>query len=54
MDVLLIYSEKFLVFWNPEKNGWFFSPMDVPEQGEPFLHTHAIGMKRLGSYFELA
>lgn len=53
MDILLIYSEKFLVFWNPEKNGWFYSPMETPEQAQPFLQANAIRMKRLGSYFEL-
>ncbi|HNP95974.1 MAG TPA: YopX family protein [Cyclobacteriaceae bacterium] len=53
MDVLLIYSEKFLVFWNAEKNGWFFCPIELPEQAEPFLKTNAQFMKRLGSYFEL-
>ena len=54
MDILLIYSEKYLVFWNPEKNGWFFSPLENQEQAEPFLQINAIRMKRLGSYFELA
>ncbi|MCB0487583.1 MAG: YopX family protein [Cyclobacteriaceae bacterium] len=53
MDVLLVYSEKFLVFWNAEKNGWFFCPIEIPEQAEPFLKTKAQVMKRLGSYFEL-
>ena len=54
MDILLIYSEKFLVYWNPEKNGWYFEPLEKPELAEPFLQHHAVGMKRLGSFFELS
>lgn len=54
MDILLIYSDKFLVFWNKDKNGWYFSPLDAPTLGEPFLQTNAESMKRLGSYFELS
>ncbi len=53
MDVLLIYSEKYLVFWNQEKCGWFFSLLETPEISAPFLKSNASGMKRLGSYFEL-
>lgn len=53
MDVLLIYSEKYLVFWDQEKCGWFFSLLDTPEISEPFLKSNAGVMKRLGSYFEL-
>ncbi len=53
MDILLIYSEKYLVFWNQEKNGWYFSALDNPETLEPFLKSNALVMKRLGSYFEL-
>lgn len=54
MDVLLIYSEKYLVFWNSDQNGWYFSPLDVPEKAAPFLKTNGEGMKRLGSFFELS
>ena len=54
MDILLIYSEKYLVFWNPEKCGWYFSQLTSPELSEPFLKWNAETMKRLGSYFELS
>ncbi|MEP2668528.1 MAG: YopX family protein [Cyclobacteriaceae bacterium] len=53
MDILLIYSEKYLVFWNPEKSGWYFSGLEHPAEATPFLSANAKGMKRLGSYFEL-
>ena len=52
-DVLLIHYEKFMVFWNEEKNGWFFSPVERPETQEPFLINVAEKMKRFCSYFEL-
>ncbi len=53
MDVLLIYSEKFLVSWNQEMNGWYYSALELPEDAKPFLKANAEKMKRLGSYFEL-
>ena len=53
MDILLIYSEKYLVFWDQERCGWFFSLLSAPEDSQPFLKTNAQVMKRLGSYFEL-
>ncbi|HCM74934.1 MAG TPA: hypothetical protein DIS90_01035 [Cytophagales bacterium] len=53
MDVLLIYSEKFLVFWNADQNGWYFSALDKLEESTPFLGNNAARMKRLGSFFEL-
>jgi len=53
MDILLIYSEKHLVFWNDEQNGWYFSVLGKPEEATPFLKDNASSMKRLGSSFEL-
>ncbi|MEK6782417.1 MAG: YopX family protein [Bacteroidota bacterium] len=52
-DVLLIHYEKFMVFWNEEKNGWFFSSIEKPGMQEPFLGNMAEKMKRFCSYFEL-
>ena len=52
-DILLIYSEKFLVFWNEEKNGWYYRPFEKQQQGEPFVSAVAERMKRFCSYFEL-
>ena len=52
-DVLLIHYEKFMVFWNEEMNGWFYSPVEKPAVQEPFLLSTAEKMKRFCSYFEL-
>lgn len=52
-DILLIYSEKYMVFWNEEKNGWFYGPLEKKEISEPFLSNTAEKMKRFCSYFEL-
>lgn len=53
MDVLLVSLEKFVVFWNETKNGWFYSPVANPDTHAPFLETEAHRMKRFCSYFEL-
>lgn len=53
MDILLVYSEKFLVFWNEDKNGWFVRALEKAGQEEPFLVQSAVRMKRFCSYFEL-
>ena len=52
-DVLLIHYEKFIVFWNEEKNGWFYDAIEKPGTAEPFLVNSAEKMKRFCSYFEL-
>jgi len=52
-DILLIYSEKHLVFWNEEKNGWFYCPLEKRNDIEPFVLAIAEKMKRFCSYFEL-
>lgn len=54
MDVLLISLDKFIVFWNENKNGWYFSPLSNKENALPFLAKDAAGMKRFGSFFELS
>jgi hypothetical protein len=52
MDVLLIYSDKYVVFWDEAKGGWFYRRLlDGPAQ--PFLEPEAVKMKRFCSYFEL-
>jgi YopX protein len=52
-DVLLINYDKFIVYWNEEKNAWFFSPIEKEGQHEPFLLSVAGRMKRFCNYFEL-
>lgn len=54
MDVLLIYSDKHVVFWDATKGGWFYSPIDNQENRLPFLEPEAAKMKRFCSYFELS
>ena len=53
MDILLIYSEKYLVFWNADQNGWYFRPLERATAIEPFLAKRAEGMRRFCSFFEL-
>ena len=52
-DVLLIDYDKYLVFWDEAKNGWYYSPLPKPEAQEPFLLGVAEKMKRFCSHFEL-
>jgi hypothetical protein len=54
MDVLLIYSEKHLVFWSPDTGAWFFCPLGRREEKKPLLPNDAERMKRFCSYFELS
>ncbi|MEI9920610.1 MAG: YopX family protein [Bacteroidota bacterium] len=54
MDVLLIYSDKYLVFWDEEKGGWFYSPLENRANMLPFRETDGVKMKRFCSYFELS
>jgi len=53
MDVLLSALEKFVVFWNETKNGWYYCPVGNPDTHAPLLREDAIKMKRFCSYFEL-
>ena len=53
MDILLVYSDKHLVFWNEDKGGWFFCPLENRTDFHPFLSASAQKMKRFCSYFEL-
>ena len=53
MDVLLVQLEKWVVFWNETKNGWYYSPVVNPDTHAPLLQGDAVMMKRFGSYFEL-
>ena len=54
MDILLIYSDKHLVFWNEESGAWFYSPLNRREEKQPFLPHQAEKMRRFCSYFELS
>lgn len=54
MDILLVYSEKHLVFWNEELGAWYFCPLGRREEKQPFFSSHAEKMRRFCSYFELS
>jgi hypothetical protein len=54
MDILLIYSEKHLVFWNEELGAWFYSPLGHRDQKQPLLASQSEKMRRFCSYFELS
>src|ERR1044071_7650409 len=53
MDVLLIYSDKYVVSWDEQKGGWFYRPLEGRADALPFLEPDALKMKRFCSYFEL-
>ena len=53
MDVLLIDYEKYLVFWNEEKNGWYYSPLLRRDQQSSFVAGVPERMKRFCNHFEL-
>ena len=52
-DVLLIHYTQYVVFWDDEKSGWFYSPLEKAAEQEPFLSSVAAKMKRFCSFFEL-
>ncbi len=54
MDVLLISLDKYIVFWNSVKNGWYYSPLSNRENQTSFLAKDAERMKRFGNLFELS
>jgi hypothetical protein len=52
MDVMLIGSEKFLVIWDFERNGWNLARLANRSVSEPFLKQNSGKTVRLCSYFE--
>jgi len=53
MDVVLIDYDQYLIFWNTEKNGWYYSPLLQRQELKPFVAEVPVRMKRFCSYFEL-
>jgi hypothetical protein len=53
MDVLLIYSDKYVVFWDSAKGGWFYRSIEKDGTALPFLEPEAVRMKRFCSFFEI-
>lgn len=54
MDVLMISLEKYLVFWNETKNGWYYSPVLTLDKQLPFIAGELKSARRFCSYYELA
>jgi hypothetical protein len=52
MDIVMIGSEKYLIRWDDERNGWVIAKLSSPVTGEPFLKSTAEKTARLWSYFE--
>ena len=52
MDIVLINSEKFVVTWDEESNGWFLTDLKKLEKVQRFIKEDAIKTVRLCSYFE--
>jgi len=53
MDILLVSDQKFIVFWNEEKGGWYYHSLKNPADVQVFLAPAGERMIRLGSQFEL-
>jgi len=51
-DVVLVGYEKYVVFWNHDKNGWFYCPLAKESQQEPFVEGVPEKMRRFCSLFE--
>lgn len=52
MDIVLISSEKFVVTWDDESNGWFLSDLKTEIKIQRFVKEIAEKSVRLCSYFE--
>jgi hypothetical protein len=52
-DIVLIDYDKYLIFWNDEKNGWFYCPLEKYHLQEPFVAGVPEKMKRFCSLFEM-
>jgi hypothetical protein len=52
MDIMLMASEKYIVVWDDERNGWNLAKLNNAKVVEPFLKTNSKKTTRLWSYFE--
>jgi hypothetical protein len=52
MDVMLIGSEKFLVLWDSERNGWNLARLENTGVTSPFIKETSSKTTRLWNYFE--
>jgi hypothetical protein len=52
MDIVLMSSEKFVVTWDDESNGWFLNDLKTEIKIQRFVKEIAEKSVRLCSYFE--
>ena len=52
MDIVMISSEKFVVTWDEESNGWFLTDLKKNVKVQRFIKEDAVKTVRLCSYFE--
>jgi hypothetical protein len=52
MDVMLIGSEKLLVLWDAERNGWTIVKLVTKADPQPFVKEVALKSTRLWNFFE--
>lgn len=52
MDVILLDSDKFIVVWDADENGWRLAAFTDPTLRQPFRLQNAKIARRLWSYYE--
>ena len=52
MDIVLMNSEKFVVTWDNETNGWFLTDFKSEKKSQQYTKEVAVKSVRLCSYFE--
>ena len=52
MDIILIGTEKFVILWDSDENGWRMAGVEGAHASQPFKKTSAKAAMRLCSYFE--
>ena len=52
MDIVLVSSEKFVVTWDEDSNGWYLTDLKNQEKVQRFAKDVAEKVVRLCSYFE--
>jgi len=52
MDVLMIGTDRYIVFWDAERSGWMMSPVSSKNLAKPISKDLLSRARRLWSYFE--
>lgn len=52
MDIVLVQSEKFVIVWDAQSNGWYLTNLKTEKRSEVFSKELAGKTIRLCSYFE--